>query len=83
MKMTFNRPLTWSERETFWLNKIEDVEASFDKTGQKVTLVVPSNGMFAAEMSRAIVKHVSEFVEKEYLNVHPKAAMTISPKVKV
>lgn len=78
VKYTLNRPLTFAERERFreYFGKTDNINYSFNNYGDVVTITTDQD-------SRQLTKHLSSFVEREYLNVYPRSAGTLSPKVVV
>lgn len=78
VRIRFNRPFTWSEREHFRQFVIaEQVKHHFNHEDPSELHITTSQG------SRQIVEKVSAFVASEYLNIHPKAVKTVAPKVEV
>ena len=81
VKVAFNRPLTWSEREAFrkfiskknrehqWNNDSAVVIWDFD--------LDPCND----ESTRKVTKDVAAFVATAFLNVHPRSAKSLYPEV--
>ncbi len=84
IRVTFNRNFTWSERETFRNEFINDYIKNVGVTHKwlnKNVVQLEVNG--AVDLSRALSEDVSNFVEHSYLNIHPKAVRTLSPQVHV
>jgi hypothetical protein len=80
VKYTFNRPLTWSEREELrnWLiDDLDYVDHTVSKNDRRVVTVT-----FSDTESRWLTDIISAFAET-LLNVHPVSAHTIQPRVKV
>lgn len=79
VRIRFNRPFTWSEREHFrqFVNRENLVKHHFNHADPSELHITTYQG------SRIIVEKVSQFVAAEYLNIHPKAVKTITPKVEV
>lgn len=79
VRIRFNRPLTWSEREHFrrFVNAEQIQKHHFNHEDPSELFITTNQG------SRVIVEKVSAFVASEYLNIHPKAVKTITPKVEV
>lgn len=79
VRIRFNRPFTWSEREHFrlFVNANGVVRHHFNHEDPSELHITSTLG------SRNIVERVSAFVAAEYLNIHPKAVKTITPKVEV
>lgn len=81
IRVTFNRKLTWSERETF-RERISSFagyyahEFNNDNPAQVYVLFYDTD-------SRLVSRYVSVIVEWEFLNVHPRAVKTIVPEVRV
>lgn len=81
IRITFNRPLTYSERNTLW----EWVNEAFDgviktrfSSGDK--LLVED---YADDDSRGLYQLFADYVAKNFVNVHPVAVKTFKPEVKV
>lgn len=72
----FNRPFTWSERETFrdLFEEPDDFKWVSDKRVR-----ITSNALD----SREVTEQVSLFVATRYLNIHPVVARTVKPKENV
>lgn len=79
VRIRFNRPFTWSERETFRDFVITErlMKHHFNHDDPSELFITTHQD------SRAIVKKVQQFVATEYLNIHPKAVKTITPKLEV
>lgn len=81
VKVSFNRPLTWSEREAFrkWINK-RNREHEFVNDSSVVIwdfTLDPTDD----ESTRRVTKDVAAFVATAYLNVHPRSAKSLYPEV--
>lgn len=79
VRIRFNRKLTWSEREHFrsFVNANPVQKHHFNHEDPSELFLTATVG------SREIVDRVSKFVAEEFLNIHPKAVKTITPKVEV
>ena len=79
VRITFNRPLTWAEREHFyeWHRYYDPVIGWVWKQYGKQLYISSSLD------SRELVADIQDFVATEYLNVFPRAAYTIYPEVRV
>lgn len=79
VRIRFNRPLTWSEREHFrlFVNNNPVQKHHFNHEDPSELFITTSLG------SREVVQRVQKFVAEEFLNIHPKAVKTITPKVEV
>lgn len=81
VKYTFNRPLTWSEREDLkeWL-RLDDsyVDHLVERDNPSVVTLTYSDDMD----SRDLTAIISDWAETT-LNLHPISAHTITPKVRV
>jgi len=84
IRITFNRKLTYSEREQLRA----DVEDYFEVSG----IIVKSSKKHSNQIwvndyndadSRTLFLGVAEYVEKNFVNVHPKAVYTEIPRVEV
>lgn len=81
IRITFNRQLTWSERETLrdWLFGFDEyINHEFTKGGQGKVLIFES--LFDSRDAAEIIQHI---VAIEFLNIHPRAVKTLRPEVKV
>lgn len=72
IRIRFNRPLTWSERETFRDARDSDFDEEF-RFGQQNELFLES-----ALDSRTLYEEVAKFVEDSFVNLHPVAVKTFS-----
>lgn len=82
VKYTLSRALTYAERERFREFFVDEAgwDKYYDYTFSKKADVVT----FETNVdSRELTVILSDFVEKEFLNVYPKSAGTLSPKVAV
>lgn len=77
IRVTFNRPLTYSEREHLRVNILSDVKLRFE--GGSMLWVRD----YASDDSRDLFNVIAKFVEKNFVNVHPVAVKTVIPEVKV
>lgn len=79
IRITFNRKLTWSEREALRAFVVEQdgLRTKFDTDGRLVA------EDFYSDDSRDLCQLFQDFVATEFLNVHPKAVFTIIPEVRV
>lgn len=89
IRVTFNRDLTNSERESFRehfdkLNVNDDYGVSYKFT-KPSTVVLEGDDSWesSAYNSRSLYEEVATFVEKRLVNVHPIAARTFIPEVVV
>lgn len=81
VKYTFNRRLTWSEREALaeYLSEDHDfIEHKVKRDDPRIVTVTYADHVD----SRVVTLIVSEFAET-LLNVHPVSAHTLEPKVRV
>lgn len=74
VRVTFNRGFTWSERETF-RSFVEKSNSSHYWINPKTVYI------YSVFDSRVLVDKVSDFVAREYLNIHPRAVRTFYPEV--
>lgn len=81
IRVTFNRKLTWSERETFRIEISKFAGYSSHEFNSNNPAQV--NVVFHTVDSRSVSLYVSVVVEHEFLNVHPRAVKTIVPEVRV
>jgi len=70
IRIRFNRPLTWSERETLNGTVDEDLNEEF-RFSKPDELFVES-----AADSRSLYESIAGFVEDNYVNLHPVAGRT-------
>jgi hypothetical protein len=78
IRVTFNRKLTYSEREHLRATFVDDsIKLRFEKPDM---LWLKD---FADDDSRELYAHVADFVERNFVNVHPVAVKTVIPEVKV
>jgi len=78
IRVTFNRPLTYSEREQ-WRAAVETITEYQSKFTDPDKLYLEST----KDDSRALYADVAEYVERHFVNVHPVAVKTFIPEVKV
>ncbi len=81
IRVEFNRDLTYSEREDFRIAFLEYFEDDVAVKFSKGAIVWISN--FDDDDSRELFAVVSDYVELNYVNVHPKAVYTEFPRIKV
>lgn len=79
IRVTFNRDLTWSEREAFrqWT-----LEKGYLFIFHRPSVVFVADALSdTEEETRELYEAVAEFVATQFVNVHPRAVKTISPEV--
>lgn len=86
IRVTFNRPLTYSEREAFRLYFTGDADAPGVGDGYAVRFTDNDKVYitdFTEDDSRVLYDSVAKYVEKNFVNIHPVAVRTFTPDVKV
>lgn len=81
VEIEFNRDFTWSEREAFRTFVVHSLSIKLTHkwlNSKRVRLTTSENFD-----PRTLVDLVSKFVASSYLNIHPRVAQTVSPKVEV
>jgi hypothetical protein len=80
IRITLNRPLTWSERESLR----NGILFEHDSTGELATIDITfhSNQAFSAYSdviaSRTLYEAFAEWIGEEYVNLYPRAVRTFS-----
>lgn len=86
IRVAFNRPLTYSEREAFRLYFTGDADAPGVGNGYAVKFTDNDKVYvtdFTEDDSRVLYDSVAKYVEKNFVNIHPVAVRTFTPEVKV
>lgn len=86
IRVTFNRPLTYSEREQFRRDLTDDIDGFGVGNGLEVKFSGEDVVWIADRESadhRDLFAGLSVYVAENYVNIHPKAVYTEIPRVKV